>query len=388
MSSPGDSNARVMRREFAPRLPETDEAIAALSAESQAALRQLSLERTMGYGVDYADATQLRARVLGGESWQSAATSLADLCLQQTDSTPVAATRPTRITGLRRASALLRMGQMMMLTDTEERRAIFAQAAQRYAQAAALQGDRKQVTIATESGSLAGWLLSGGGNAVASAIVIGGIEGWAMDFDSLGEALAARGIDALMLDGPGQGQTRLLHQHFLSAQWRDAYRAAIDYLDQRAPGRPIGFVGNSMGGSFAMAVAVGDTRIAACCNNGGIIAPWMVPQSGAFFSKMVAFCGVEAQQAVDIWKTVTPVQEGPNTGYPLLMLQGGKDPLVSIPMSEMLLLSAPTDDKQMVIFSDGDHCLYNHRSDRDALIADWMYTRLGGSTPTETPPHI
>lgn len=381
MPSPHDSNARIVRREFATRLPETDEAIAALSVESQAALRQLSLERAMGYGVEYADAIALRTRVLGGESWQSAATALADICLQQIESTPVDATRSTRITCLRRASALLRMSQMMMLTDTEERQAIFTQAARLYAQAAELQGDRKHITIETERGSLAGWLLSGGEAAVASVIVIGGIEGWGMDFDSLGEALAARKIDALMLDGPGQGQTRLSHQHFLSAQWRDAYRAAIDYLDRRALGRPIGFVGNSMGGSFAMAVAAGDTRIAACCNNGGIIAPWMVPQSGVFFSKMVAFCGVEAEQAVDIWKTVTPVQDGPNTGYPLLMLQGGKDPLVSTPMSEMLLQSAPTDDKQMVIFSDGDHCIYNHRSDRDALIADWMRARLDGSIP-------
>lgn len=369
--------ASVTSREFTARLLETEEAIAALSAESQAALRQFSLERIMGYGVDYADAIELRARVLGGQSWQSATTELSDVCLQQIESISVIATKSTRITCLRRASALLRMSQMMMMSDTQERCAIFEKACTLYAQAAQLQGNRHRVLIETQQGGLAGWIISGGEAAMASVIVIGGIEGWGMDFESLGEALAARGMDALMLDGPGQGQTRLLHQHFLSAQWRDAYRAAIDYLDQRAPGRPIGFVGNSMGGSFAMAVAVGDTRIAACCNNGGIIAPWMVPQSGAFFSKMVAFCGVEAAQAVEIWKTVTPAQDGPNTGYPLLMLQGGKDPLVSTPKSEMLLQSAPTNDKQMIIFSDGDHCIYNHQSDRDALIADWMHMRLG-----------
>jgi len=44
----------------------------------------------------------------------------------------------------------------------------------------------------------------------------------------------------------------------------------------------------------------------------------------------------------------------------------------------MLLAAAPTDEKEMVVFSDGDHCIYNHREDRDALITDWVRSRLAG----------
>jgi hypothetical protein len=33
----------------------------------------------------------------------------------------------------------------------------------------------------------------------------------------------------------------------------------------------------------------------------------------------------------------------------------------------------------MVVFSDGDHCIYNHRSDRDNLVADWMRERLSAA---------
>jgi alpha-beta hydrolase superfamily lysophospholipase len=206
-----------------------------------------------------------------------------------------------------------------------------------------------------------------------------------MDFDSLGEALAGRGVDALLLDGPGQGQTRLTHEHYLSVDWRDAYRSAVDFLDRRAPGRPIGIIGNSIGGSFAMAVAVDDPRIRACCDNGGIGAPWTVPPSiGTFFSKMAAMCGPDdADHAVDIWKSVTPLADGPNAGYPLLIVQGGKDPMVSTELAEMLLHGAPTEDKQMIVYSDGDHCIYNHKNDRDALIADWIRARLGAHTSPE-----
>jgi alpha-beta hydrolase superfamily lysophospholipase len=377
----------IVTREFADRRAETDDVTATLSVESQAALRQFSLERTVGYGVNYADAVELRARVLDGQDWQSAATALGTACLRRVEDAPQAAGVPTRVAYLRRTSALLRMSQMMMLSDTPERRAIFAKAAELYAQAAELQGDRERVSIQTDQGVLAGWLVTAGDAAVASAVVIGGIEGWAMDFDSLGEALAARGVDALMLDAPGQGETRFGHKHYLSPQWRHAYGRAIDFLDERAPGRPIGFVGNSMGGSFAMAVAVDDPRIGACCDNGGVIAPWMVPPSvGTFFSKMVAFCGTQdAEQAMEAWKTVTPVADGPNAGYPLLIVHGGQDPMVSMELAELMLQHAPTDDKQMVVFSDGQHCVYNHQHDRDVLIADWLRARLSGLARPEIP---
>ncbi|CAH2804630.1 MAG: hypothetical protein CBARDCOR_6163 [uncultured Caballeronia sp.] len=100
-----------------------------------------------------------------------------------------------------------------------------------------------------------------------------------------------------------------------------------------------------MGGSFAMTIASKDKRIQACCNNGGML----VLAVGTFFSKMVAFCGLEEhqkEQAINVWRTVTPVRKSVNHGYPLLMLQGGKDPMVTMHMSQMLLDHAPTDDSK------------------------------------------
>lgn len=380
--------ANVATLEFAGRVVETEALIAALPAESQAALRQFSLERTIGYGVDHADAVELRARVLGGESWHDAAAALARTCLERAAARGIAGA-PTGSALLRRASALLRMSQMMMLSDSAERRDIFARAAALYDQAGAILGDRRPLAVDSAGGTLAGWLIpaAGDGVAPASVIAIGGVEGWGMDFGSMGQALAARGVDALMLDGPGQGVSRLAHRHLLTADWRRAYTAAIDLLERRAPGRPIGIIGNSMGGSFAMAVAAGDTRIRACVCNGGIIAPWMVPPQGTFFSKMAAFCGADtaADDALAVWRTVTPAAGGVNAGYPLLMVHGGRDPLVSMEMTHMLFNAAPTDDKRMVVFSDGDHCVYNHLSDRDALVADWMAARLGGHTAPHLP---
>ena len=376
--------APVVTRSFVGRRAETEEALSRLSEESQAGLRQYSLERMLGYGVDYADAIELRGRVLEGHDWRQAATELAETALNFADNALGAGGAPTRIACLRRASALLRISQTLMVTDSPERSAIFARAADLYGRAAELTRDRQPVLIDTDSGKLAGWLVPAAADAVASTILIGGVEGWAMDFDSMSDALAARGVETLALDGPGQGETRMIHRHFLSTDWPAAYRGAIDFFEKRAPGRPIGFIGNSMGGSFAMAVAAADQRIRACCNNGGPFAPGLVPPQGTFFAKMMTMCNASApEQATEIWSSVVATQAGPNAGYPLLMVQGGEDPLVSNELSDFLFANAPTEDKQMVVFSDGDHCIYRHKQDRDILISDWMRARLSGQSSPE-----
>jgi esterase/lipase len=369
--------ARTTLRQFLGRRAENEDGIARLSAESQAALRQFSLERLMGYGLAYADVIELRARVLEGEEWEAAATALAESALKQANAASTVSAQTTCILYLRRASALLRMSQMMMLVDTPERRRIFAGAATIYDEAAQLRSDRQRVLIETDSRPLVGWLIPAPGGGVASAIVIGGVEGWAMDFDSIGEALAVRGIDALMVDGPGQGESRFEHDHYLSVHWPDAYRSAIDFLERRSAGHRIGFIGNSIGGSFAMAMASIDKRVSACCCNGGVIKPTLARGKTTFFAKMVAACGTDdEEEALAAWGAVDPIASTSGRGYSLLVVQGGKDPMIPTAASEMLLAAAPTDDKEMVVFSDGDHCIYNHRDDRDALIADWMRSRL------------
>src|SRR5260370_5956305 len=216
---PSTQSARVTVRRFLGRRAESEEAIARLSVESQAALRQFSLERLMGYGLAYADGIELRARVLEGEAWEAAATALAEIALKQADAASTGPAQTTRILYLRRASALLRMSQMMMLTNAPERRQIFARAATIYGEAAKLRSDRQRVLVETDSRPLVGWLIPAPGGGVASAIVIGGVEGWAMDFDNPCGALAGRGIDPLLLVGAGQGGGRFNQNHYLSLRW-------------------------------------------------------------------------------------------------------------------------------------------------------------------------
>ena len=348
------------------------------SPDGQAALRQLSVERLMAYGVHHADTLELRGRVWSGEPWQDVAADLAEACLSPPEASVSPPSQATRINRLYRGSALVRMSQMMMLSNSAERSAIYARAAGLYAEAAALSGDREKVLIPTDGGLLVGWIFpSRGKRPVGTAVVIGGVEGWAMDFSDLGLALARRGVETLLLDGPGQGESRMIHGHFLTKTWERSYAGVFDFMASRYPGLPMAFIGNSMGGALAIHLAAREPRIVACCDNGGPMAPRRPPGNASFFQKMTAHCGeVSEEQADEIWQTVKPADPTAPIHCPLLIVQGGLDPLVSNGQADYLFSHAMSEDKELVVFSDGDHCVYNHADDKHNLIGDWIADRL------------
>lgn len=345
--------------------------------ESQAALRQLSLERLMAYGVHHPDAVELRARVWSGERWQDVATDLAETCLAPPERHVAPETAVTRRNRLFRASALLRMSQMMMLSNSPERTAIFVRAGKAFEEAAALGGDRRRMTIDTKNGRLAGWLYPSVGPAIGRAVVIGGIEGWAMDFGEMGLELARRGVEALLLDGPGQGESRFIHEHYLRPGWEASYYSVFDLMERLEPRLPFGFIGNSMGGSVAMHLAAREPRIAACCDNGGPLDPGRA-RASSMMLKVAAHVGdVTPEFAIEVWKSIVAVDPAKPVTCPLLVVHGGQDPLVSTEDAEAIFGSGKGMDTSMVEYSDGDHCVYNHADDKHALICDWMASRLG-----------
>lgn len=345
--------------------------------ESQAALRQLSMERIMAYGVNYADAVELRARVATGEIWQDVATELSETCLAPPEADVSPASDTTRANRLFRASALLRMSQMMMVEDTPERAKIFATAGQLYGQAAALIGDRRRLDIETGSGIVTGWFFAARAPVVGRVVIIGGIEGWAMDFDHLAVPLAARGVETLLLDGPGQGESRLVHGTYLTHNWASDYSAVFDTLQAMSPPAPLGMIGNSMGGAFALHLARTDPRIAAVCNNGGSPEPGVDLGENTMSRKMRAHTGQESFAASrQVWGSAVPIDPDVPVPCPMLVLQGTRDPIITAEAAQAMLEAGISEDRHLVTFDDGDHCIYNHPDDKTALIGDWMASRL------------
>lgn len=352
------------------------EPTAGLSAESEAALRQLTHQRLLGYGVEYGDALELRGAVEAGHAWRDAAEAMAArLCARLKDPDTEATRRDLHL----RASALLRMAQMMMLADSDARRDLYMRASGLFEAATEGEGTWSRLVLETEAGPVVGWRQAPSGRRPrGTVLVIGGIEGWAMDLAGLGDAVAARGFEALLLDGPGQGETRLEHRHFLDADWLATFKGIVDAVEAGQADWPIGIIGNSMGGNFAMLAASADRRIAACCNNGGIPDPLTQRARSGFFPKMEAFCGRVPDGAIErAWRSVEVTQARLSLECPFLIVQGGLDPLVSPADSERMLGWARSSDKRMHVFEDGDHCIYKRPADKHALIGDWLAERLG-----------
>jgi alpha-beta hydrolase superfamily lysophospholipase len=85
---------------------------------------------------------------------------------------------------------------------------------------------------------------------------------------------------------------------------------------------------------------------------------------------------VRPEVSASIWRTINPVDPAAPIHCPLLVVQGGLDPLVSNEDAQQVFDWAASADKEMVIFSDGDHCVYNHADDKHNLIGDWVAARL------------
>lgn len=346
------------------------------SGESEAALRQLTLQRLMGYGVEYGDATRIRTALERRVPWKEGCLAIAESVLANGSLDGIAPSDTTRSTRGLRASAMLRMAQMMMLHDSPERTALYRRAAGLFEAAQGAACEKRLVAV--DGGRLVGWLMRPpGGRTDRVVIVLGGIEGWAMDFEFSARALVQRGLAVFVLDGPGQGESRFEHGVFLTPGWKSQLAAVVDHLEAADGASRVGILGNSMGGNFAMQFAAAEPRIAACGNNGGMRYPLTQRSRSNFYPKVEAFCDRAAGVQPDaMWATMEMTPERTAIRCPFLIVHGESDPLVSLDDSQAILGWAPSSDKRMHVFARGDHCIYDKPADRMDLTGDWFAGRL------------
>ena len=343
-----------------------------LESEGEAALRQLTLQRLMAYGVEYGDAARLRVAVQAGVRWKDACLAIAEAVLAASPEPPPS--RASRCGRMFRASALLRMAQMMMLADSEERRILYRRAATLFEKAGREMSGLVRTLVPCRGTHLVGWHLPAShGTGNQTVVAVGGIEGWAMDLAPQAASLAERGLSVFLLDGPGQGESRFDHGAYLTAHWTDDLSAVLDHLHDRFDVRAFGLLGNSMGGNFAIHYAAADARIAACCSNGTVRVPLSQRSRTNFFPKMQAFFDPPSD---GVWASLEITPASVTSRAPFLIVHGELDPLVAVDDSRQILEWSQSDDKQMHVFAKGDHCVYDKPSDRADLISDWFASRL------------
>jgi pimeloyl-ACP methyl ester carboxylesterase len=351
-------------------------------AELDALLRAMPPSRLLNNGMEYADAQNLRSMAAAGVDWVEAGTWLAERNLRFAKKALAGGHKVTARTYFRYASACFRFAQSAVPHDTEIKRRLYRRMVVAFSDAAAL--DERPIehwSTPYEDGHICAWLMRPSASVVSPlVIVLGGFDGWREEHHAGAMALVERGISALLVDMPGQGETRLFHRLFLRSDIHRAFSHVIDILagDPHLNGE-FGVWGNSFGGCLAAKAAIADKRLKACCVNGGASRPLEFPERyPRFYPKIEAMIGSRGTdraaallQEIDITSSLGELR------CPLLQLHSANDPVFSLANARQVHDRAASTDRTLLVWADGDHCLYNHSSERNCAVADWFCERIG-----------
>lgn len=349
-----------------------------ISLMTLALQRAMSLTRLLDCGMDYADATALHARTSNGEQWDAVAEALAAAQFARAALAADAGHLFTAADAQANGIAALLFAQMAFNDDVPRKRSLYAQlsgATRRLADWSDKAIERVELPFA--GAQLIGWLVRPCAKPVrGTVIVFGGQSGWGLAYWPVARALAARGLATLLAEGPGQGETRLEQGIFLDVDVTAAYRRFVDHVTADATLGRAGIWGNSIGGLWAASTAAADPRIAACCVNGALASPTLLPFR-TFVEQAAAMLGNDDPDAITAnFARLRFEPRRESIGCPLLVLHGGDDPLIRLEDQQPFLDAAQAENATLKIWPDGEHTIYNHSAERTAFVCDWFAEQL------------
>jgi alpha-beta hydrolase superfamily lysophospholipase len=342
--------------------------------------RAMPLQRLIDYGMSYEDASRLHALVEQGADWKWVAENIGASHLQSARTAISYGHSQSARDHYLLACAGFRAAQSTFLHDTPERLRLYRQVIDSFALAAHLMTPPPvKLEIPSDAGRLSGWWLMPAHASKAPVVIIfGGADGWREAYYDAGRYLLERGMSILLLDGPGQGESRLIHRVYIDESYAKQFSLAVDMLLRLEQVSHVALFGNSLGGTLAAGTAAQDPRIAAVCVNGGSAQPIEVlDRFPRFIERIAAMVGTtntirarEVLAAFDLGPTLA------NIKCPLLITHGGADAIFSVANARRIYDEAGAADRHFAVWEDGDHCVYNHAVERNCLIADWFSDRL------------
>lgn len=328
--------------------------------------------RLLDNGLDYDNAWQLHARVSQGGEWDAAGEALGDVNLSRAHKALAAGHAASARDAFRQASMCFRFAHAGFNTDTERKRALYRRLIDAFAESAKLDAPPTQrIPVPWRGGTIHGWLMQPQAVNAPVVLIFGGADAWRETYWISARYLVERGLAAFLVDLPGQGEARVLDKVYTTADSHLALSAMADAF----PGRRLAIWGNSMGGYFAVRAAAVDPRFLACCVNGGSPYPVeLLQRFPAFIEKLCAMAGTtDASVALAVFQALVLRED---VRCPLLVLHGMRDRIFLHSSAQALLDRGVSADKQLLVWEDGDHCLYNRAHEKHCLVADWFRERL------------
>ena len=340
--------------------------------------RAVPVTRMVDCGAPLGDALNAHARtcVEAPPDWDTVCETLAERHAALAAVAEQSGHADTAARAWRAASALLQCAQLAFNADGPRKRALYQRSHEALTRHAAIRGDLLACELPAPQGTLHGWVVQPVHQpARAAVLVLGGLSGWGAAYLDMGRALAARGVLAILGEGPGQGLTRLRGGMHLQPDTLAHFGAFLDHA-QSLGARHLGVWGNSFGGLLGAGLAARDRRVQALCINGAPMAP-AVPSFRTAREQMAAVFGVDDEPAlVERLKMLSLEPGRDRIEAAMLLVEGGRDMLVPADEQAAFLALAPQGRTDTMTWDDGEHTIYNHAEERNARVADWFADQL------------
>ena len=342
--------------------------------------RQMGSCRLIGNGFNYVDYNDLQDALDAGEDWLEVCYRLGDRAAGKAEEELKKGHGVTARSFFLNATAAYRVGQYTILHDNEQKLDMYKKLMDCFAQAAKLSNPPyEKVEIPYEDYTMPGYLmLPPGGDANCPAVVVlGGADGWREEFHQFSERLLERGLAALIVDGPGQGETRLFRKIYMPVEVEKPFTACVDWLyDDNRVGKNIGLVGHSFGGYLAPRTAYYAKNLKACVGFGGSYNPAeLLSRNPAAIPIFSAVFGKDKEDTAELLKQVNLEGLAEKITCPLLMVHGDQDPLFPLDDVKRVYEKA-SGPKELKVYENDGHCCHNHDLEAICYIVDWLADTL------------
>lgn len=224
------------------------------------------------------------------------------------------------------------------------------------------------------------------GTTQAAVIMLGGADTNKEELHHWGTEFTRRGMVALTIDGPGQGELAGRYGRLMMRfdRFHESVSAIIDWLhDGGVDGIDIdriGLFGNSLGGYLALDAALRDQRISAVVSNGGFCDAASIDSWPPGVFRAFASClGLEDESAIrrhveeHLDLSRVPMTHRP----PALVIHGGREDLADEAESRR---AAQVIDGTLLVVEDGWHTCTNRDHVMSPIFGDWLASALRGET--------
>lgn len=348
--------------------------------EIKATIRTLPIDRALPNGLDVNDYVTLNREFENGGDY-------ADICDRLGDHSKTLAEKAkeekhfaTARMFYLNAVAAYRVGQYTIVPDIEKKLAMYNKLIDCYANAAKLFVPViERVEVPYKNSTMAGWLrmpanISG---KIPVVISIGGADGWREEHHNYSEFYTERGMAYLMIDGPGQGETRLFNKLYMELNIEEALNEIVEFIAKDQRFSKIGMIGYSFGGYLVARTAAVSKRLDACVVNGGSYYPKEIINFIPHFMKVFAALSKKQDKELDDFVNgMTMEGIAQQITCALLVNHGMPDPIFSVKGVQRIYDEAASKNKTIKLWDDGNHCVTNHAAETITLFADFFMDKL------------